>query len=54
MAAAPGPERVEDEDVEMMDVEYKHEAPSSDHEDQMDLAHIMISHGLHKSWQGRR
>ena len=39
MAAAPGPSRVEDEDVEMMDVEYKHEAPSSDHEDQMVLAH---------------
>ena len=39
MAAAPGPSRVEDEDVEMMDVEYKHEAPSSDHDDQMDLAH---------------
>jgi E3 ubiquitin-protein ligase TRIP12 len=37
MAAAPGPSRVEDEDVEMMDVEYKHEA--SDHDDQMDLAH---------------
>jgi E3 ubiquitin-protein ligase TRIP12 len=36
-AAAPGPSRVEDEDVEMMDVEYKHEA--SDHDDQMDLAH---------------
>ncbi|KAI9429610.1 ubiquitin-protein ligase [Lactarius indigo] len=35
--AAPGPSRVEDEDVEMMDVEYKHEA--SDHDDQMDLAH---------------
>ena len=39
MAAVPGPSRVEDEDVEMMDVEYKHEAPSSDHDDQMDLAH---------------
>ena len=37
--AAPGPSRVEDEDVEMMNVEYKHEAPSSDHDDQMDLAH---------------
>jgi E3 ubiquitin-protein ligase TRIP12 len=37
MAAAPGPSRVDDEDVEMMDVEYKHEA--SDHDDQMDLAH---------------
>ncbi|KAF8262629.1 hypothetical protein EI94DRAFT_1773142 [Lactarius quietus] len=36
--AAPGPSRGEDEDVEMMDVEYKHEA-SSDHDDQMDLAH---------------
>ena len=36
-AAAPGPSHVEDEDVEMMDVEYKHEA--SDHDDQMDLAH---------------
>ncbi|KAH9000071.1 hypothetical protein EDB92DRAFT_2051252 [Lactarius akahatsu] len=35
--AAPGPSRVEDDDVEMMDVEYKHEA--SDHDDQMDLAH---------------
>jgi E3 ubiquitin-protein ligase TRIP12 len=35
--AAPGPSRVEDEDVEMMDVEYKHEA--SDHDDQIDLAH---------------
>ena len=39
MAAASGPSRVEDEDVEIMDVEYKHEAPSSDHDDQMDLAH---------------
>ncbi|KAI0287813.1 hypothetical protein BC826DRAFT_1093244 [Russula brevipes] len=35
--AAPGPSRVEDEDVEMMDVEYKHEG--SDHDDQLDLAH---------------
>ncbi|KAI0306092.1 hypothetical protein B0F90DRAFT_1808594 [Multifurca ochricompacta] len=34
--AAPGPSRVEDEDVEMMDVEYKQEA--SDHDDQMDHA----------------
>ena len=35
--AAPGPSRAEDEDVEMMDVEYKHEG--SDHDDQIDLAH---------------
>ena len=25
--------------IEIVDVEYKHEAPSSDHDDQMDLAH---------------
>ncbi|KAH9172968.1 hypothetical protein EDB89DRAFT_1961917 [Lactarius sanguifluus] len=37
MAAPAGPSRIEDDDVEMMDVEYKHEA--SDHDDQMDLAH---------------
>ena len=37
--AAPGPSRIEDEDVEMMDAEYKRGAPSSDHDDQMDLAH---------------
>ena len=35
--AAPGPSRAEDEDVEMMDVEYKHEG--SDHDDQIDLSH---------------
>jgi len=35
--AAPGPSRIEDEDVEMMDVEYKQEG--SDHDDQIDLAH---------------
>jgi E3 ubiquitin-protein ligase TRIP12 len=35
--AAPGPSRVEDEDVDMMDIEYKHEG--SDHDDQIDLAH---------------
>jgi E3 ubiquitin-protein ligase TRIP12 len=35
--AAPGPSHVEDEDTEMMHVEYKHEA--SDHDDQLDLAH---------------
>ncbi|KAI9510528.1 hypothetical protein F5148DRAFT_1274737 [Russula earlei] len=35
--AAPGPSRIEDEDVEMMDVEYKHEG--SDRDDQIDLAH---------------
>ncbi len=35
--ATSGPSRVEDEDVDMMDIEYKHEG--SDHDDQIDLAH---------------
>ncbi|KAI0060670.1 hypothetical protein BV25DRAFT_1954506 [Artomyces pyxidatus] len=35
--AVPGPSRVEDDDVEMMDVEYKHES-TSDHDDHMDGA----------------
>ncbi|TFY64792.1 hypothetical protein EVG20_g5828 [Dentipellis fragilis] len=35
--SAPGPSRIQDEDVEMMDVEFKRD--SSDHDDQLDVGH---------------